>query len=135
MVLIREESIPLGYRRNWTADSCIAKKSAHHFHSNKKLFRFRPVGYHSSPSSGHAALCAALTNIGRLAPLTGDAMTQMVAKICCVCGKDVSQVKRTKDVHANYYCNPCYAAKVSSEGVARQSDPVASVATAVFPDE
>jgi len=30
------------------------------------------------------------------------------SKICCVCGKDVSQEKRTKDPQNHYYCQPCW---------------------------
>lgn len=44
-----------------------------------------------------------------------------IQKVCCVCGKDVSQTKRTKDTKGNYYCNPCWA------GVARTPRPQPSV--------
>jgi hypothetical protein len=36
------------------------------------------------------------------------------AKVCVTCGTDVSQRKRTKDAEGNYYCEPCWAAKVDA---------------------
>lgn len=35
-----------------------------------------------------------------------------IQKLCCVCQKDVSQQKRTKDQHGRYYCHACWAASV-----------------------
>lgn len=35
-------------------------------------------------------------------------MDAVVHKNCCVCGLDVSRVRRTKDPRGNYYCRPCY---------------------------
>lgn len=40
-------------------------------------------------------------------------MNTMTRKVCVVCGKDVSQTKRTKDQQGRYYCNPCWATRVS----------------------
>ena len=51
-------------------------------------------------------------------------MATTVQKICCVCGNDVSHVKRTKDVQGNYYCAPCYVQAIADKQV-----PVYSVAT------
>ncbi len=39
-------------------------------------------------------------------------MDGAVQKICCVCRRDVRQRKRTKDSRGNYYCNPCYEARL-----------------------
>jgi len=47
-------------------------------------------------------------------------MSTVVQKICCVCGQDVSQAKRTKDAAGNYYCAPCWAEAVRA-GAARQA--------------
>jgi hypothetical protein len=35
-------------------------------------------------------------------------MDLMVQKICCVCGIDVSRIRRTRDPRHHYYCRPCY---------------------------
>lgn len=35
-------------------------------------------------------------------------MSQVVQKMCRVCGTDVANQKRTKDAAGNYYCQPCY---------------------------
>ena len=39
-------------------------------------------------------------------------MAQCIQKVCCICGKDVSSVKRTKDTAGNYFCQPCRVAQV-----------------------
>lgn len=38
-------------------------------------------------------------------------LTATTKKRCAVCGKDVSQVKRTKDASGKYYCRECYSAQ------------------------
>lgn len=43
-------------------------------------------------------------------------------KRCKVCGKDVSQVKRTKDTSGNYYCDPCWETRLASQPAAARAD-------------
>jgi hypothetical protein len=50
-------------------------------------------------------------------------MSAAIAKMCTVCGQDVSGQKRTKDPHGRYYCEPCWKAAVA-EHQARQRQPV-----------
>lgn len=40
-------------------------------------------------------------------------MTQTAAKVCTMCGQDVSNVKRVKDQQNRYYCHPCWAARAT----------------------
>lgn len=47
------------------------------------------------------------------------------AKVCSVCGMDVSNHKRVKDARGSYYCHPCWNAKANAASV-----PVASPAMA-----
>ena len=35
-------------------------------------------------------------------------MDSVVIKRCCVCGVDVSRMRRTRDPRGKYYCQPCY---------------------------
>ena len=35
-------------------------------------------------------------------------MDSVVVKRCCVCGVDVSRMRRTRDPRGKYYCRPCY---------------------------
>ena len=35
-------------------------------------------------------------------------MDAVVIKKCCVCGLDVSHMRRTRDPRGKYYCQPCY---------------------------
>ena len=35
-------------------------------------------------------------------------MDAAVVKKCCVCGVDVSRMRRTRDPRGKYYCQPCY---------------------------
>jgi hypothetical protein len=35
-------------------------------------------------------------------------MDAVVIKKCCVCGVDVSRMRRTRDPRGKYYCQPCY---------------------------
>jgi hypothetical protein len=35
-------------------------------------------------------------------------MDAVVLKKCCVCGVDVSRMRRTRDPRGKYYCQPCY---------------------------
>jgi hypothetical protein len=41
-------------------------------------------------------------------------MSQIMNKVCRVCGEDVSAKKRTKDTQGNYYCQPCYDDQVAT---------------------
>lgn len=41
-------------------------------------------------------------------------MDVVVQKICCICGLDVRGRKRTKDPRGNYYCKPCYTARLAA---------------------
>jgi hypothetical protein len=50
-------------------------------------------------------------------------MTAGIGKICLLCGKDVSGIKRIKDPQGNYYCEPCHTA-------ALKGTPAAPVAAA-----
>jgi hypothetical protein len=43
-------------------------------------------------------------------------------KLCKRCGKDVSQTRRVKDPHGNYYCEPCYAAAKAARSAAAPKD-------------
>ncbi len=36
-------------------------------------------------------------------------MSQVISKVCRLCGKDVARLPRTKDTLGNYYCQPCYS--------------------------
>jgi hypothetical protein len=41
-------------------------------------------------------------------------MSTLIRKTCSVCGTDVSQLKRTKDDHGNYFCAPCWQANAKT---------------------
>lgn len=41
-------------------------------------------------------------------------MDGVVQKICCICGLDVQQLRRTKDRRGNYYCKPCYTSRLEA---------------------
>jgi hypothetical protein len=47
-------------------------------------------------------------------------MSALVQKICSICGTNVSQLKRTKDERGNYFCVPCWQARVRA--VANEDD-------------
>lgn len=51
--------------------------------------------------------------------------TATVTKICCMCRKDISQVRRIKDPQGHYFCEPCHAAALAKYRPAPDSAPVA----------
>ena len=70
-----------------------------------------------------------------------DAVVQKV-KICCVCGTDVSRMRRTKDPRGKYYCRPCYATlweahqqRLRAQAASEVRSSVNAVAAPVVPDQ
>lgn len=54
-------------------------------------------------------------------------MGQPISKMCCVCGADVSQEKRTKDKQGRYYCQSCLTARVQPTHAVASSVPASAV--------
>jgi len=64
-----------------------------------------------------------------------------VQKICCACNADVANQRRVKDPQGNYFCQPCYDAKLQEKlaitgsqtttGTAAKRTPAAATAAAV----
>lgn len=47
----------------------------------------------------------------------------MAAKVCVVCGADVSSQRRVKDPQGNYYCQVCYDAKLADRRARATGNP------------
>lgn len=61
-------------------------------------------------------------------------MSQVISKVCCVCGQDVAQQKRTKDAGGNYYCQPCWSRRLQparEQEIAVAGDPLEELAAEV----
>jgi hypothetical protein len=60
-------------------------------------------------------------------------MAQVLQKVCCICGKDVAQQKRTKDSEGNYYCGDCYSAE--HQGIAKANAGTVAAPASSHPNE
>jgi hypothetical protein len=57
-------------------------------------------------------------------------MAGSVQKTCCICGADVGGTKRVRDPRGNYYCNPCYYARLEEYERRRVAEQQASASRA-----
>jgi hypothetical protein len=67
-----------------------------------------------SKSPGAKTATAASSQMAVARSVGGASTSAAPAKVCCKCGVDVSQMKRTRDASGNYYCDPCLKTLVAS---------------------
>jgi ribosomal protein L37E len=49
-------------------------------------------------------------------PRCGELVVAAVRKLCATCGTDVSRAKRVRGDDGEYYCHPCWDAKLAARG-------------------